>query len=1265
MRFIANGPDIPETLLHAHEDGRVVLFCGSGISHQVGLKGFKWLVEEIYRRCGADMAPAESLAFEKGLYDTTLNVLEQRLPGQRRKMREALARTLKIQARLGLRTDTHRALLDLGRTKKGELRLVTTNYDRAFELVAHREKVKFERFLAPLLPVAKASQLDGLVYLHGLLPADNAKESALDKLVVTSGDFGLAYLTERWAAQFVGELFRNFIVCFVGYSVSDPVLRYMVDALAADRLRGEDSIKAYALVDLVEGDEEKSIDAWKSKGIHPIPYDASNGDHSSLHETLKIWSEQHRDGVRGKEGVVLELAASDPTASTRQEDLVGRMLWALSDSTGRPAQLFAEFDPVPSVAWLKIFSEPVFCAQDLDRFGVVPNFSAREDPPFSLLCRPGPYSLAARMALASHGLETGRLDDVMWQMARWMVRHLGDPELLIWLVEQGGCLHQQFARLVERKLAELANLEAEGNDEELRRIRDGAKRAVPGPLTRVLWNLLLAGRMKCGLPEPDPYDWVRWFNREGMRPIVKLQLRNMLAARIKVRKRLSWYAVDEPSDEEARIDQLVDWELVLAARDVRSALTGLDDTAWRACLPTLFNEFQQLLLDAFDLLLELGQASEREDLSFWHLPSISAHAQNSEFRDWTILIELLREAWFEVLKRDPSRASSIAREWFQMPYPTFKRLALFASAQGECIPPDEWVEWLVQDRAWWLWSLQTKRETMRLLVARGKVLSGAVRERLEATILEGPPREMYSEDVDAEEWEEHVKQSVWLLLAKLTHEEEALGRSARERLRQVPKGWPEWRKVRDGERNEFSHWTGGPEDPEFEGLRQVVKSPRRRKELAEWLKQPVPSAHPLYEDDWREVCRQRLFVCLAALCDLAREDIWPQARWAEALQAWGDEGLARRSWRYGRRLVFSMPDAVLSENLQSVSRWLERVAKGADHSDSDFLDFCGRLLDHPCEGVADNLGPVTQAINHPVGMVAQSVFDAWFESRPGDDDGMPEAVAALLTRLCDVGEDRFRLGRLILASRAIALFRIDRNWFEEYLLPLFDWSRNRVEALAVWEGFLTSSRLHPPLLRQLKDQFLLTVDHYSEFVDNRREVPWLLTNAALERIEGFQPQDFRNALEKLPSEGLLRAAGVLAHRQEGSGERRGRFWKNRVKPFLQQVWPQHQESRSKGISEYFALLAIAADDEFPDALNCVRDWLIPIEQIFGVVGRVGEAELCRRFPAETLELLNAIVGDISYGPEEVASCLGEIAKSSPDLQTDYRFRKLQELSGHR
>ena len=44
MQFVARGPDIPEMLLEEHERGRVVFFCGAGISYPAGLPNFSGLV---------------------------------------------------------------------------------------------------------------------------------------------------------------------------------------------------------------------------------------------------------------------------------------------------------------------------------------------------------------------------------------------------------------------------------------------------------------------------------------------------------------------------------------------------------------------------------------------------------------------------------------------------------------------------------------------------------------------------------------------------------------------------------------------------------------------------------------------------------------------------------------------------------------------------------------------------------------------------------------------------------------------------------------------------------------------------------------------------------------------------------------------------------------------------------------------------------------------------------------------------------------------
>ncbi len=186
--------------------------------------------------------------------------------------------------------------------------------------------------------------------------------SELDRLVVSSGDFGLAYLTERWAARFVSELFRNYTVCFVGYSINDPVLRYMMDALAADRLLGESPPEMFAFGSYSKGKEVDRANEWRAKNVTPILY-RERQHHAYLHTTLRAWANTYRDGVRGKERIVVECAIARPLASTRQDDFVGRMLWALSDPGGLPARRFAELDPVPSLDWLEPLSQERYRTQ--------------------------------------------------------------------------------------------------------------------------------------------------------------------------------------------------------------------------------------------------------------------------------------------------------------------------------------------------------------------------------------------------------------------------------------------------------------------------------------------------------------------------------------------------------------------------------------------------------------------------------------------------------------------------------------------------------------------------------------------------------------------------------------------------------------------------------------------------------------------------------------------------------------------------------------
>ncbi|WP_207389726.1 hypothetical protein [Stutzerimonas kirkiae] len=142
----------------------------------------------------------------------------------------------------------------------------------------------------------------------------------------------------------------------------------------------------------------------------------------------------------------------------------------------------------------------------------------------------------------------------------------------------------------------------------------------------------------------------------------------------------------------------MEWEIVLASDHVHSGLHDMPkNEQWTAALPELLDDLSALLRDALDLMRELGGVDSESDHSYVHQPSISDHSQNKDFHDWTALIELARDAWLATVAKSPERARIVAETWAHGTYPVFRRLALFAAAQGRVISLRQALDWLLAD----------------------------------------------------------------------------------------------------------------------------------------------------------------------------------------------------------------------------------------------------------------------------------------------------------------------------------------------------------------------------------------------------------------------------------------------------------------------------------------------------------------------------------------------------------------------------------------
>jgi hypothetical protein len=504
MQFINGGPTVPDSLIQAHEEGRVVFFSGAGISRNLGLPDFKQLVDDVISSLGFAKSDVIEEALSQNKYDTAFNLLETEHAGERPAVRSALWKSLQTDFSHPDALNTHRSLLTLARISTFQYRLVTTNFDLAFEEVIQRDRLSVDRDMAPFLPVPKASRWHSLVYLHGRLPDLSTDFEGLDSLVISSADFGKAYLTERWAARFVSELFRNFQICFVGYSIDDPVLRYMLDALAADRRSGEKVHPAYAFASCDPTKLEKAELNWRTKQVTPIMYQKTAGDlpHSKLHETLQEWAKLYSEGSMGKKGIISTYAASMPTRSTIEDDFESRLMWALTDPSGEAASFFANFDPIPPLDWLKVFERKQFKEEDLPRFGIHA-FPGGPLPNYSLTSRPAPY----RSAVVGLFRSECHWDNIISSIAQWLLRHLGNVELLLYLDKIPSLAPQLKYLLVERlgKIDKhLAARDQKWIDDQLQL----SPHAIPGKKLRRYWRLLL--RKESATLENSYQSWNRW-----------------------------------------------------------------------------------------------------------------------------------------------------------------------------------------------------------------------------------------------------------------------------------------------------------------------------------------------------------------------------------------------------------------------------------------------------------------------------------------------------------------------------------------------------------------------------------------------------------------------------------------------------------------------------------------------------------------------------------------------------------------------------------
>ncbi|MEQ9695530.1 anti-phage defense-associated sirtuin Dsr1 [Shimia sp. SDUM112013] len=1240
MQYIANGPDIPEALLEAHEDGNVVFFCGAGISYPAKLPTFYGLVKAVYDELGEDHDSAEAEAMKAYKYDTTLGLLERRLPKGRLRVREAIASALRPNLAGKKATQTHEALLRLSKTRSGATRLITTNFDRVFEEVIETKKTNTPTHAAPLLPVPK-NRWDGLIYLHGLLDGTGS-EANLNSLVATSGDFGLAYLIERWAARFVSELFRNYTVCFVGYSINDPILRYMMDALAADTMMGEKTRVAYAFGNYTPSKKDQTESEWATKNVVPILY-KNRSHHYYLHETLHAWANSYRDGINGKSAIVARHAHHKPSGSTVQDDFVKRMVWALSDPTGLPAKHFSQLDPVPPIDWLEEFSKRRFGIDDLPRFGVPRSdlFNTSHNPEFkfSLLSRPSPSHLAPPMSLVDPNAGRGPdWDKAMDALARWMARHLEQPEALFWVIGQGSNLSPRFEWHLKRALENANHL---------------------NPTMRKLWEFVVSGYARSRHYNGGLFGWEDRLKKHGNTPFVRQEFKEALRPSLKISRPYS-FRTDPSGDTSERISTIANVEVALASDHVHSAYERiLKIEQFEGFLAHILTDMSELLSETLGLMCEAEISSELDDYSYIQLPSISDHDQNKDYNDWTLLVTLCRDAWLATADQNSENAKAMLTIWASSKHPVFRRLVFFALAQRpDLVSFETSLSWLLDDGGHWLWATSTMREVMRLLVAFGPTLTAGHMQRLQGAIVEGPPRTRFRDDISDEDFERFSDRMRWLRLKKLLSNGGTATENADAFIASVEARYPEWQLARD-DRDEFPMWSSNGEEQPIE------QSPKNIKKLVEWLRNNPSSESALTGDNWPERCRHDFRRSFFALKKLASEKVWLPQRWAEALYAWSSDELLDRSWKHASSVIVGMPDEYFVDALHAIAWWVSRISKNVGRREEAFFAIVDRIIETGTKTVeASEDFSLNHALNHPVGHAASSLLNWWFLRELEDDQGLPDELKGRFAEMCNADNQPLWIGSVILAQQIIPLLRVDQDWTKEYLIPAFEWDADVTKAAAMWDSFLHAPRIYLPLLELLKSPFLAVPDHIGVLEEPcLKQYTRFLTYIALGEASVFSPTELKDVFSKLPAEYLNTVAETLFRALQGAGDQQAEYLKNRIIPFMKRFWPGKPEARTPETFRYFAQICAISAGELSSAFECFRDHLGQTDHFGYLLHLLTEGGVASDYPSEVLNILNATIPQqIQYLLDDLKPLLDAIQLASPALAENPQFIRLSILS---
>jgi SIR2-like protein len=1273
MRFTPSGPSIPNDLLDARDAGEVVFLCGAGISIPAGLPDFFSLTVEVAKRLGVQPESTagllieterksratslssqsrESVSFDRIF---TLLVREFGVTQVEREVVAVLARGRRP------RIDHHRALLEIARGPDGRQRLITTNFDRLFE----RAQARLRSYAPPHFPdLARRDGFDGVVHLHGVLPSGKAKQ--FDEplgLILSSSDFGRAYLAEGSATRFICDLLDRNIVVLLGYSAEDAPVRYLLEGLnALGRIR-ERRLYAFAA-----GEAAEVTADWRERGVTAIAYDPEE-QHRHLWDGIHGWAERARNPGAWRQRITV-LAATPP----QQLKAFERGQVAALCSSVEGAREFASATPPPPAEWLCVFDaacryrkpgrEITYSPTPAPEINPLVEFGLDDDPPrlqdprddqrspgidiLSPLSTDDAVAPESKIVTLRHWI-TSPLNARLFQIARWMQAVVPSSTTVWWAASRGALhpsLREQISWVVDRNATVL------------------------DPLISHAWRLVLEAVRS--VPDHTGDGW--WavhseIQKEGW--IARTIREFSSATRPRLTVQYPWAHAPVPPDKAIPLTLSRIGHFEVHYPKLIERTETIPDAALAEVLTVIRTN------------LELGSALETEVSQVnLRLPTLypedrPGEHHYTESEEYYVSFARLFE---RLATFDPAAARREYSRW-DGPGRFFIALRIWALAKHDIVTAAEVGKALRELDRETFWDPDQARELLWTLRARWSGLSQRDRRAVESKILFGRPKYQYESEEDYIERRSSLaaERLIWMRDSGLKLSPKTIAR-----LPELKKANPNWRdswaKEADASHEGRVGWVKQETDP----------SPIAKLPLSEVLARCDELAQREFlsfteRDPFRGLVTTAPRRAIAVLVYEARRENYPHRYWSRLLSDWPKTIPSRQTVGLAKALT-ALPRSVLVQIRYELGRWMTTNFATIDRFDCQGGHHCfDHIVDALEQGgeealksglgktsvggaeIPSNRMGVDYAINSPTGDLAQGLINALFARKPKRNERIAKDLRPRLERLLALPGEGGRHALTIIAQQLHGLYVIDRAWCKKILLPYFNPQQEAAEA--AWSGFLHASQMPvPALFLELKTYFLAAIAATprwtAEGLTHLGQVLVLALELQQPRELLISSTEARTALRSASAETRRETLFFLRSRAPQKGA-----WSKLIVPFFRNVWPRERKLQTAETTRMLLLFLEDLGELFADGVRLVADFLEPVPEVdvfvyqFGSDGEQGSANLTRQFPQEALLVLDKVIGNMrERAPYGLAGILTQIADAAPSLRHDARWQRLERLT---